>query len=183
MGYDPIPLFILDKGGLNMNKKILEIAGISFALVFIILMAFIFGNVVDFGNKANSNITDLKEAVIAADIEQYNDSVVSGDTVISTINKLKETKNGIKMSYAVCDGSEGSSSAWKYYGYKVLKYDSSVGTSGGYIGTTAASDSYTSYKTSLKPGNTGYISPVQEYKSQIVLNENGVLVGIKFIRK
>lgn len=166
-----------------MNKKIIEIAGMSFALVFIVLMALIFGNVIDFGNRANDSIMDLKQAVVDADIEQYNGSIVSGDTVISTINKLKETKNGIKMSYAVCSGSESSSSAWSYYGFKVLKYDSSVGSSGGYIGTTAASDSYTSYKTSLKPGNSGYISPVQEYTSKVVVNDNGVLVGIKFIKK
>lgn len=166
-----------------MNRKIIEIASIAFALVFIILMALIFGNVIDFGNKANNNIMDLKQAVVEADIEQYNGSVVSGDTVISTINKLKETKNGIKMSYAVCSGSESSSSAWTYYGFKAMKYDSSVGSSGGYMGTTTASDTYASYKTSLRPGNNGYISPVQEYTSKIVINENGVLVGIKFIKK
>lgn len=174
-----------------MNKKILTIAEIIFALVFVILMAMIFRNVIGFGNDANSTISGMREAIADADIASYDDTIVSGDTVISTVNKLKETKNGLKLSYAVCvDDNTSSSSSWYTYGSGVLQFSGSSGTihNGGNvtidnIAAGTAFDSYKTYKLSLRPGEDGYISPVQEYKSQLAFNNNNVLIGIVFVKQ
>ena len=47
---------------------------------------------------------------------------------------------------------------------------------------TSPSSSYTTHDTSLLPNETGYISPVDTYTSQLVFNQNGVLVGMVFIK-
>ena len=179
----PIPFLYINKRKVigYMSKKIIEISLIVFAMVFIVIMVTIFGGVLDIGNQNINSLTDIQNLIVEADLEGYNDTIVSGDTVISTINKLKETKNGFKLSYAVCSGAASSSGNWRYYGYGGLEYSSSVGASGDYIGVGESSTEYKSYKTSLKPGDSGYISPVQEYRCRVVVNINGVVSGIAFI--
>lgn len=165
----------------NMSKKIIEVSLIVFAMVFIVLMVTIFSNVINIGNININSLNNMKELIADADLDVYDGTIVSGDTVISTINKLKETKNGFKLSYAVCDGVTSNSGNWRYYGYSGLKYDSNVGSSGDYIGVVDSNIDYISYKTSLKPGDNGYISPVQEYRCRVILNGNGVISGVAFI--
>lgn len=165
-----------------MGNKILVIVGIIFSLIFAIFLIGVFGNVTQLGNIANNNIRTIQQNIEKADLEAYNDKIVSGDTVISTINKMQTTTNGYKLSYGVCLGSEGTSSNWKFYGYKGLKF-SSTNSSDHYITTSTPQVEYINYETSLKPGNSGYISPVDEFNSYIVTNENDIIVGIIFIEK
>lgn len=164
-----------------MGNKILVIVGIIFSLIFAIFLINIFSNVTELGNIANNNIMTIQQNIEKADLEAYNDKIVSGDTVISTINKMQTTTNGYKLSYGVCLGSEGTSSNWKFYGYKGLKFSSAVGSSGHYIIASTPQVEYINYETSLKPGNSGYISPVDEFNAHIVTNENGIIIGIIFI--
>lgn len=165
-----------------MGNKIVVIASIIFSLVFAIFLLSVFGNVMKFGDTANRNIQTIQQNIESADLETYNDKIVSGDTVISTINKMKSTKNGYKLSYGVCSGSAGTSSNWDFYGYKGLEFSSSAGASSYYITTKEPQVDYVSYKTSLKPGDSGYISPVDEFNTHIITNENGVIMGIVFIK-
>lgn len=167
-----------------MNTKIITIAGIAFALVFVIIMALIFNNVLDFGNSANADITNIKESIASADLEQYNNKIVSGDTVASTINKMKETKDGLKMSYIVCKSPSESTSAsnWMVFGQSAVMAGTSNplkhadGTNDTNLSLTSAGDRYVTYVTSSKT-----ISPVKEYKANILLSGNDVVVGIKFV--
>lgn len=166
-----------------MDKKILSIAGIVFALVFIVLMSMIFMNVINFGEVANNSIERIAQVTEEANLEQYNETVVSGDTVIATINKVKETRNGIKMSYAVCNGAANSASNWTKYGYCKLDYSAEAGAGNQYTTIGTGVTEYKTYDLTLTSSDgNGYISPVQEYTSHIITSTNGMLVGIVFIK-
>ncbi len=167
-----------------MNRKIVEIVGILMALVFVGVMGVIFTNVIDFGKKAEVNMESLTESVDQAELESYNGKIVSGESVISAINKLKETPNGIKMSYVV--STTGSTTSWVGYGYQGIKYDATAaGTSTyGYkigINTTAVTK-YAEYNTSLEVTDSKFINPVVNYKSDIVFSKNGAILGIAFCK-
>lgn len=167
-----------------MDKKILAIAGIVFALVFVILMSLIFMNVITFGEVANNSIERITQVTEEANLEQYNETVVSGDTIIATINKVKETRNGIKMSYAVCNGSTNSAGSWSKYGYCKLEYSAGAGASNYYTAIGSGVENYKTYDLTLTSADgNSYISPVQEYTSHIITSTNGALVGIVFIKK
>lgn len=170
-----------------MDKKIITIAEVGFALIFIILMASIVGNVIGFGNASNDKLEHIRETVNNAELESYNGSIVSGDTVISTINKMTESDTGVKMSYAVCyNTTTGSESNWGFYGCKKIEFSSGanelVDSNNTNIENLKSGDGgeYTKYKIATKPGETGYISPVKEFTSTLAFNSNGVLIGIVF---
>lgn len=156
---------------MNVDRKITEIALIIFALVFVILMSIMFGHVVGFGNNTNEQLSNMNRAVIEADLMNYDDTVISGDTVISTINKMKELKDGTKMSYTV------KTTSWTDYGHQAVAGAGSIDSiDAGNVGT--AEVEYKKY--SAEVGDSDFISPVDSYKSKVVANENGVIIGIAF---
>ena len=173
-----------------MDRKIVTIAEIGFALVFVMILSFIFYNIYGYSNDLNLDVETMQEVVNEADLAPYDNKTVSGDAVMSTINKMKEAKGGLSMSYGVCNGSTATASNWQFYGYGALKYASGEGNPAYYadgdeadnVYVTSPSSSYTTHDTSLLPNETGYISPVDTYTSQLVFNQNGVLVGMVFIK-
>lgn len=182
-GVAQCPSFNLyERDEIALDKKILAIAGIVFALVFVILMSLIFMNVINFGEVANNSIERITQVTEEANLEQYNETVVSGDTIIATINKVKETRNGIKMSYAVCNGAPNSASSWTKYGYCKLEYSASEGAEKKYTTIGTGVTEYKTYDLTLTSSDSNkYISPVQEYTSHIITSTNGMIVGVVFI--
>lgn len=165
-----------------MNKKIITIAEIAFALIFIILMSLIFSNVLGFGNGANANLAKIKEYAAEASLTPYDNTIVSGDTVVSTINKMKETDDGLKLSYIV-----ETRSGWNTYGHKSITHGTGAGTVFGSDGKVVnnmtiqtSSNSYSTYRITMRPGDEEYISPVSEYEAKLLFNTNGVLLGVLF---
>ena len=84
-----------------MNKKMITIAEIMFAIMFIVLMATLFNTVTRFGNQANNMILNIQQSIEDSDLKAYDNAIISGDAVRSLINGMKETRNGTKMSYMV----------------------------------------------------------------------------------
>ena len=171
-----------------MDKKIIVTAEIAFAMAFIVVMALIMSTVSGFGTSTNKRLTNMRETAQMAEFAPYNEGIVSGDTVISTINKLKETPNGTKMSYGVCHGGNmATSSNWKFYGIKRFVYAS--GQSALYTANNAvvsnlkigSAQAYTTYDVSTAVGAAGYISPAKEYRASILHNKNGNMMGIIFV--
>ena len=174
---------------ISLNKKLITIAEIIFALVFIVMLAVLFTSVMNFSKDTNTKIEGLQKQIADAELESYNGGkndnnkmVVSGATVQSTINKLKTTNNGLKLSYIVKIGT-----SYTQYGHSYISSGSGSGNSalinglGESVGVKLGTynDTYKTYG-NLKPGATGFISPVKEFKSQLLFNKNGVLVGIYF---
>lgn len=164
-----------------MDHKIITIAGIVFSMVFIMIMASIFYVAQDYGESAHNDMMNTKQRAVAAELESYNERVVSGDTVVSTINKMKETNDGLKLSYGVCLDTPSAEGSWQWYGYGGLTFSSDVGSSGYYVGTQPTVTSYKLYDTTIKPGTEGYVSPTKEFKAHLISNTNGIVIGIVFI--
>ena len=168
------------------------IAEIALALAFVILMVFMFNGTLGIGRDANNRVSAIKDAVVNAELEKYNGKIVSGDTVISTINKLQTSSDGVKMTYGVCKSTTvGTTSNWEFFGVQAFKaksgttakeYFDGSNTAHGYL-TASTKQAYKKYDLSKTVGSTGYISPVKEYTSKLVFNQNGVLIGIVFIVK
>lgn len=135
-----------------MGDKLVTIAKIMFALVFIIVLAEIFTQVITFGNRSNRQLQAIENNVIEAELAPYDDTIVSGDVVIATINKLQISRNGTKMEYTVDSVN---------YGY------------------TSSSD-YVTYDTSKDASDANFISPVANYHAELNRNANGVVIGVDF---
>lgn len=175
-----------------LGKKMIVIAEITFALLFIILLSLLFGKVYNFGSNANDKIEAMRAQAAETEVVPYNGTVVSGDSVISAINKLKETDTGLKMSYAVCqETSTASQSNWYYYGAECIEWSGSdpeqdlVNSAGDKIDNlklgSGTASGYSEYNIALRPSDEGFISPVAEYNADLAFNVNGVLVGVVFI--
>ena len=125
-----------------MDRKIVTIAEIGFALVFVMILSFIFYNIYGYSNDLNLDVETMQEVVNEADLAPYDNKTVSGDTVMSTINKMKEAKGGLSMSYGVCNGSTATASNWQFYGYGALKYASGEGNPAYYADGDEADNVY-----------------------------------------
>lgn len=170
-----------------MNIKIITVTEIALTMVFIVALVLIFSTVMRYTKESDTRLQNIEQIAIEAELQSYDNTVVSGDTVISTINKLKEAKNGIKMSYLVVDGSSTTR-----YGYQQLKglYKETETTSTGTIEHEYAdtepldpTQSYAKYTlTAHDSASAEFISPVAEYKSKLALTKNGALAGIVFTK-
>lgn len=169
-----------------MNKKMITIAEVLFAIIFIVLMATIFNTVSRFGNQANNMILNIQQSIEDSDLKAYDNAIISGDAVRSLVNGMKETRNGTKMSYIVdISGTKNE------YGYKAVTTDSTVANaaydstaqeiSGIYIKDSEAS--YASYDTSTEITAADFINPVDQYETKLIFNANGVAIGIQLTKK
>ena len=162
-----------------MNKKILTITSIVFALVFILLMAMLFNSITDTGNDAVDTFGSTKEAIMYNELKAFDNKEVSGSTVINTINSMRETKSGMQMRYAVCNSTtQNSSTYWAYYGYGGLSFT----LTSPYITVGAPTSTYKTY-TVTDVTNTHYINEANKYTANLLKTSNGVVTGIKFIKK
>lgn len=154
-----------------MNQKLIAIVGIIFAVVFVAIMALMFFQVIDFGNETAMDLQAIEQSITDADLEPYNNTIVSGDTVISTINKMKELRDGSKLGYIVKSGATSDQ-----YGYYSLVVGNSE-NSDDYYEVTSASPN-TSYKDITNSSKGNFIN--KRYKANIAINKNGVVLGIVF---
>lgn len=164
-----------------MNKKLITIAEIVFAIAFIILMAKIFGTVNGFGNTVNNQLVNIQLAIDESDMISYDNSVVSGDSVRSMINNMKETKNGIKLSYLVAN--EISHDSYGYGGLVTEAGNTAIDSNGDVIenlGVGNLSSNYSKYDISTQVSKETFINPVDKYESHLVFNQNGALIGVIF---
>lgn len=175
-----------------MNQKIITIAGILFAVIFIVALALVFKNVMRFTDTANKQLTHIQELVESADLSAYDRKVVSGDSVVSAINKFREASNGTKMSYVVIDADNEN----QYYGMHKFKDITAVKKDPSSVEENMqnidyykpvklddSNDDYTTYypyDTTIKLGTKGSINPVTEYESYILMTENDVIIGVVF---
>lgn len=164
-----------------MNKKLITIAEIVFAVVFIILMSQIFGTVNTFGTSINTKLVNIQQSINESDMTAYDGSVVSGDSVRSMINNMKETRNGIKLSYMVVNDASQTG-----YGYNAITTDTTntaLDSNGDVIenfGLQDVTSTYNKYDITTKISDDEFINPVDKYQSYLVFNANGAIVGVTF---
>lgn len=145
-----------------MNKKIITIAEITFALLFIILLALLMGTIMNKGNSAATKLSDTLEMTDSTSLESYSSNqIYKGDAVINLIKNLKTMAGNnrpvIKVkTLAVTQDAE--------YGF--TSKDS--GTPVSYNITNSRDDNY--------------INPNGNFRCEVVQNNdyNGLIGEIKF---
>lgn len=132
-----------------MDKKIITIFGIICALVFVGLLIIMFTSIFNTGQSMGEEMALTAEMIKDAQLEPYNGTQVTGDTVISLIKKSEYVVSGGKKLLIEVDGGE--------YGWQ---------PDGTYIGYSK---------------NDTTINTIETYDAKIITNQNGVIIGVKFI--
>lgn len=132
-----------------MDKKIITIFGIICALVFVGLLIIMFTSIFNTGQSMGEEMALTAEMIKDAQLEPYNGTQVTGDTVISLIKKSEYVVSGGKKLLIEVDGVE--------YGWQ---------PDGTYIGYSK---------------NDATINTIETYDAKIITNQNGVIIGVKFI--
>lgn len=160
-----------------MNKKIITIAEIVFALVFVVLLSVFMATINSKGTTANNQLIDTLEMTSGTSIDKYvslNGSTVKGTEVINLVTNYKTINSNTKVQIDVQTNAlrqKSGSDAYSHYGYATQAKYGSI-EKGAEIGT---------YQT---PNSTDidYINPTGDFTVNVKTSDNGIYDNIQFIQ-
>lgn len=158
-----------------MNKKIITIAEIVFALIFVVILAVIMGTITNKGNSANTKLVDTLEMTDGMSLQNYDGTQVKGGAVVNAIRNGKSLGGDLKLFIWVDTGMDTTG---KCYGYGKSSGGNSINTVN-FSKSVYTDDSYNNY-TAPSSDSADYISESAEFASKLVKNSNDVIVGIYF---
>lgn len=145
-----------------MNKKIITIAEIVFALVFVVLLSVFMATINSKGNTANNQLVDTLEMTDGTSISKYSTGeTVKGTDVANVVNNYKTIGGNLKLEIVVVTKSNANGVA---YGYERGK-------------SSTHTKAYNSDST-----NANYINPTADFTPTVCKNANGVEDRIIFIQ-
>ena len=148
-----------------MNKKIITIAEIVFALIFVVLLAVFMATINSKGNSANNQLVDTLEATDSSNVKSYpNGGIVKGSTVemaIDQINSLAGEVNTFTITVKTQLNSDNHE-------------DPDTGRG---IYTKGSTYNVTNSK------NINYINPKADFKCKHITNENGIIIELEFTQQ
>ena len=149
-----------------MNKKIITIAGIVFALIFVVILAVMMGTITNKANNANTKLVDTLEMTDNTSLDTYADgSIVKGESVISCIKNVKSVGGNLKLSIKVNTLANGSvEDKKKTYGY------------------VDSSNTIKSYNVTDST-DVNYINPSASFRVEQQTNDNDVITGLTFTQQ
>lgn len=107
-----------------MGDRIQKIAGIIFALTFVAILALMNQQVLHFGSDVNRQVHNSSTVSVDYELEPFNGTTVSADTVISAINNRNSlTSNSLSIMVKDSSGNEIA----EYEATTNEKYDQSTG--------------------------------------------------------
>ena len=148
-----------------MGEKAKKIAWIVFAVVFISFMAVVFAQLLGFGKIAQKQMNGTMSNISSTTLSNYDNTVVTGNEVVSAINNIKTLGGDLKL-YVNVETKAGSKET---YGYKVT-------------GTGETKKEKFEQYTIKDSSDSKYINPSGSFGSTLLLNANGVTVGIEFVQ-
>lgn len=153
-----------------MNKKIITIAGIVFALIFVVLLAVMMGTITTKANSANSKLVDTLEMTDNTSLSIYDGTTVKGESVTNAIKNVKQIGGGMKLEITVTTGK----GVTDHYGYtsRANKENTSEGKTD--FSVTPRTD------TPSNANSDYYINPSANFKAKLDANSNDVVTGINF---
>lgn len=170
-----------------MDQKIIKIAGIVFAIVFIGLMAVVMGVIMNKGNNASSKMNDTLSMTDTFDLSTYENGDMIGEAVRNAISNGKTIGGTGKLVFIV-ETTDGDCSI---YGYAMRDSASTGAGSGSGYGkgkNTPTIDYNWSTSTAFNGSCTNvvtdpsYINPAASFTCDVLVNNNDVIVGIYFIQ-
>lgn len=177
-----------------MNNKVLTIALLVFALIFVVLLAILMGTITSKTNAANTKLVDTLDMTEGMELSNYESATMKGNAVINAINNGKSLGGKNKIFVYVDTKGTGTTPHGEVYGYAV----EGSGTGGESFGNMSYNDgsdpdtdftksikTSTNYRTYSAPVSTdqAYINESAEFDSHLVRNVNDVTVGIYFVQK
>jgi hypothetical protein len=167
-----------------MNNKIIAVVSMILALIFTSALILIYSNIDKFSRGAQNEVSTINSNAVYSEFEAYNDTTVSGDTVISTINKFRETRDGVKLSYLVIRdstiGKYGLSNIIKGTNSAKVLYKFNGDAISGYIVNDITKESSATYV--LYDNDSSLeIYPNDKYKSTVACR-SGYPIGIIFVK-
>lgn len=152
-----------------MNKKIITIAEIVFALVFVVLLSVFMATINTKGNQANNQLVDTLEMSNGTSIDKYvkmgADETVKGTDVANVATNYKTIGGNVKVEVVVITGKDTKTTTT--YGFNTSGTGKDAGADlGGY-----------SQVSSTDPK---YINPAGDFKVSTRNNANGICDQITF---
>lgn len=105
-----------------MGQRIEHIAGIVFALMFIAILALMNSNVIGIGNSVNDQLSRTYEATEMRELASFDDTKVTGSTVISAIKNYDNLYH-YDMEIYVDGESYGAAAGARDYAYASTHID------------------------------------------------------------
>ena len=145
-----------------MNKKIITIAEIVFALVFVVMLAIFMATINSKGNDANTQLVNTLETTTGTSIQNYeNLDKVKGTVVENAVKNYTTISSNAKVTIAVQTKDMDAAGL----GYALYGYD-------------GKGDTHPSYN--AKSTDSWYINPTADFLVEVIKNNNDVAVGIAF---
>lgn len=141
-----------------MNKKIITIAEIVFALIFVILLALFMSTISSKGNSANTQLINTLEQTSNTGTSSYDGVEMKGEAVKNAIKNIKTIGGDTKLEV------------------KVHTLDDPEGASYGYIGNETTLTPYEG----ITAKDPQYINPNADFKSTLIYNNNDIVIAIHF---
>lgn len=161
-----------------MNKKIITIAEIVFALVFVVLLAVFMATINSKGNQANSQLVDTMDMTGGVSLEKYinmgADDTVKGSDVINVCNNYRVIGGDIKLMIHIKTSANASTGAKNANGtlYGYYTRTDKEGTPGSKVTLNPGVDIGT--YTTLPSSDENYINPSGDFKVSCPENSNGL---------
>lgn len=129
-----------------MEHKIITIAAIVFALVFVLILAVMMGTITNKANSANTQLADTLSMSSDTGVEEYENGSFTGEAVINAIKNVKTIGGDAKIKITVKTAADTSGTS---YGYtdpsgkpnEIVGYTAPAPTDPKYISTTATFNS------------------------------------------
>ena len=145
-----------------MDKKILAVAGIIFALVFIVLLAIMFSSITSKTSDSNDKMVEAFNDTAKINLDAYaKDSYYKGIEVIALIQNVDSITGGHKPDVTVTMGSATGSSSKTYN--ESTRYTAEI---------------------SRDKSNANYIDPSAKFKlTAIDYRANGTISKYTFVKQ
>ena len=167
-----------------MNQKIIDIAKIVFALIFVVLLAVMMGTISSKGNAANTQLVDTLEMSGGLSLDSYNNTYIKGGAVENALKNGKSVGGETKLFYIVITGADEDGTI---YGYGAssgdTKFSNMTYADDGKSVTTTVYPSKTFNSYTANSGADTYINNTSEFHARLIENKNGVTVGIEFTQQ
>ena len=167
-----------------MNKKIITIAEIVFALIFVVLLAVFMATINSKGNAANTQLVNTLDSTGTTSTQSYNGTDVKGSTVTTALDNFKSIggDNKVTMVVATAMGNDldnDDAPVWTSVTGTIAGKDNQ--TAKGYIfGYDGDGKELPKYMASAE--DAWYINPSANFHCELIYNANDVVIGIWFVQ-
>ena len=154
-----------------MNQKIITIAEIVFALIFVVLLAVFMATINSKGNSANNQLVDVLESTDSSNVKSYpNGGTVKGSTVEMALDQISSLAGDINTFYIGVGTNENGLDEGDLTFEKNKTDKDSIYVKGETYNITNSKD-------------PNYINSKADFKCEHVTNENGIITGLVFTQQ